>query len=148
MKRTPERQTHSDNKGGFRFPLLVALWSLVLLLGGISAPAMATTFSFANGSGSDAITSASSAGWTENGETLRFAVSGLSGYYPFACDGLLGVAGDAYCLSTGGWAVRSLSSGSATIRVTVSITGKVFDLTSLVLTDGGASSVGSYSITT
>lgn len=39
MRRAPERQMHSGNKGGFRFPLLAALWGLVLFLGSISATA-------------------------------------------------------------------------------------------------------------
>ncbi len=130
----------------FMRSMLCVLWGLVLFLGLASAPAKAATFSFVSGNGSETISSASTATWTESGETLRFSVSGVSDYYPHGCVGLLGVEGDAACFATGEWVLLDTSTGSKSFSVTVSITNKLFDLSSLVIT--AWSGTGSYAITT
>ena len=134
--------------GEFRFPWLAVLLSLMLFLGVLSAPASAATFTFFPGSGSESITNASTATWTENSETLRFAVTGATDYYrpPFECEGLLGVVGGNNCLGFDEWVLSYGPNGYQTFTATVSITGKVFDLHSMVISSWGGPA--NYVITT
>ena len=134
MKVAKEEYMQSGN--GFRFSWLAAFGGLMLLWGLLSAPASATTITFARSNGSETIANASTATWAENSETLQFSVTGASDYYRSNCvvDGLLGVAGGNDCVGVDEWALASSVNGVQVFSATVSITGKVFDLSSLAIT--------------
>ncbi|MFN3988177.1 MAG: hypothetical protein ACK4KV_22030 [Rhodocyclaceae bacterium] len=140
----------SGKKNKFRFSWLAVLWSLMLFMGVLSAPAGAAIFTFSQGNGTENITNASTASWFENFETLRFSVTGASGYYVLnsldCVDGLLGVGGGNDCVGADEWTVASSLNGSQGFSATVSITGKVFDLQSMVISSWGGPA--NYVITT
>ncbi len=115
------KEQYMQSGNGFRFSWLAAFWGLMLLLGLLSAPASAATFSFASGSGSETISSASTASWTDNNnhETLQFSVTGAANAYGGDCDGLIGVDFSSVCWGVDEWLVANNATGSQAISVTI-----------------------------
>ena len=139
---------HIQSGSRFWFSWCRVLCSLLLCLGVFSAPALAVTFTFSHANGTETITNASTATWAENGETLRFSVTGASDYYPntLSGEGLLGVLGANAYVGVDKWALASALNGSQVFSATVTITGKVFDLRNMVISSEGGPA--NYVITT
>jgi hypothetical protein len=104
-----------------------------------------TTFTFDDGNGTDNYLTQTTAQWTEAGYTLSFSVSGGGTASPLGqYDGILGSSG--YSLTR--WTVTNGEPPYIPISITVSISGKVFDLSSLELWDEATEGGASYSILT
>jgi hypothetical protein len=104
-----------------------------------------TTFTFNIGNGTDNFISQTTAEWIESGHTLSFSVTGGGTASPLGqYDGILGSSG--YTESR--WTVTNGTPPYNPITITISISGKVFDLTSLDVWDEATAGHASYSILT